>query len=168
MTTMSCHDDSMDTKWLTPEERAAWVRLAAVLELLPGVLDSQLRRDAELTHFEYFVLAMLSEAPEQTLRMTALALRTNATLTRLSHVVRRLEERGLVERAPCPEDARATNAHLTSLGWAKVRDTAPGHVANVREHVIDALAPEQVAQLTAISDAILARLDPDGRLSAHL
>ena len=78
------------------------MRLIAVVELLPGVLDSQLRRDADLTHFEYFVLAMLSEAPERTLRMTALAARTNATLPRLSHVVRRLEERGLVERFPCP------------------------------------------------------------------
>ena len=95
---------------------AAWVRLVAVVELLPGVLDSQLRRDADLTHFEYFVLAMLSEAPERTLRMTALAAQTNATLPRLSHVVHRLEDRGLVERFPCPEDGRATNARLTAAG----------------------------------------------------
>jgi DNA-binding MarR family transcriptional regulator len=156
----------VDTQWLDGSELAAWVRLAAVVELLPGVLDSQLHRDAGLTHFEYFVLAMLSEAPERTLRMTALAARTNATLPRLSHVVRRLEDRGLVERFPCPQDARATNARLTSRGWHKVRDTAPGHVANVRRHVIDALTPEQVAQLTAITAAILQRLDPDGTMTA--
>src|ERR671920_2642288 len=125
----------MDTKWLDESERAAWVRLVAVLELLPGVLDSQLRRDADLSHFEYFVLAMLSEAPQHTLRMTELATRTNATLPRLSHVVRRLEERGLVERAPCAYDGRATNARLTDDGWAKVQQTAPGHLATVREHV---------------------------------
>src|SRR5215213_6234448 len=98
------------TRWLTDEERVAWVRLAAVLELLPGVLDSQLRRDAGLSHFEYFVLAMLSEAPERTLRMTALAARTNATLPRLSRVIAGLESAGLVERVPCPGDRRATNA----------------------------------------------------------
>ena len=102
--------------------------LVAVVELLPGVLDTQLRRDAGLTHFEYFVLAMLSEAPERTLRMTALAQRTNATLPRLSHVVRRLEDRGLVERFPCPEDRRATNARLTPTGWDEVVAAAPGHV----------------------------------------
>ena len=158
----------MNAKWLNHEELAAWVRLAAVLELLPGVLDSQLRRDAELTHFEYFVLAMLSEAPEHTLRMTSLAAQTNATLPRLSHVVRRLEERGLVARFACPEDARATNVRLTRIGWEKLRDTAPGHVANVRQHVIDALTPEQVAQLAAIGDAILSRVDPDGKLTANL
>lgn len=147
---------------------AAWVRLAAVLELLPGVLDSQLRRDADLTHFEYFVLAMLSQAPQHTLRMTTLAAQTNATLPRLSHVVRRLEDRALVERFPCPQDARATNVRLTPIGWGKVQDSAPGHVANVRQHVIDALTREQVAQLAAIADAILGRVDPRGKLTASL
>ena len=68
------------TDWLDADQQDAWKRLIAVVELLPGVLDSQLRRDADLTHFEYFLLAMLSEAPERTLRMTGLASRTNATL----------------------------------------------------------------------------------------
>jgi DNA-binding MarR family transcriptional regulator len=156
----------VETKWLTRQELAAWVRLAAVLELLPGVLDSQLRRDAELTNFEYYVLAMLSEAPSRTLRMTELAAQTNATLPRLSHVVRRLENRQLVERFPCREDGRATNAQLTIDGWRKVQDSARGHVANVREHVIDALTPEQITQLTAITDAVLQRLDPSGTMTA--
>lgn len=114
----------MDTKWLNPDEQAAWVRLVAVAELLPGVLDSQLRRDADLTHFEYFAIAMLSEAPNRTLRMTALAAQTNATLSRLSHVVSRLEQRGLVERFPCPQDARATNVRLTRKGQATATQAA--------------------------------------------
>jgi DNA-binding MarR family transcriptional regulator len=156
----------MSTRWLDDRELAAWVRLAAVLELLPGALDSQLRRDAGLTHFEYYCLAMLSEAPARTLRMTALAARTNATLPRLSHVVRKLEDRGLVERFPCPEDARATNARLTPAGWDTVVETAPGHVENVRHHVIDALTPEQVDQLAAVCEAMLGRLDPTGSMSA--
>ena len=156
----------MDAPWLDDDELAAWVRLAAVLELLPAVLDSQLRRDAELPHFDYYALAMLSEAPQRTLRMTALAAQTNATLPRLSHVVRRLADRGLVERFPCPQDARATNVRLTTAGWDKVRRTAPGHVANVRQHVIDALTSEQVRQLAGITEAILGRLDPDGTLTA--
>jgi DNA-binding MarR family transcriptional regulator len=154
----------MDPRWLSGEELTAWIRLVGVVELLPGVLDSQLRRDAGLSHFEYYVLAMLSESPGRTLRMTALAARTNATLPRLSHVVRRLEDRGLVERSACPQDARATNAHLTDEGWRKLKDTAPGHVATVREHVIDALTAEQVGQLGEIAEAILSRIDPDGAL----
>src|SRR3954451_2212479 len=159
-------DTGAETPWLAGDEIAAWVRLTAVLELLPGVLDAQLRCDADLTAFEYYVLAMLSEAPERTLRMTALAAQTNATLPRLSHVVRRLQDRSLVQRLPCPEDGRATNARLTTKGWRKVQDAAPGHVANVREHVIDALTADQIAQLTAIADAVLNRLDPAGTLAA--
>lgn len=155
----------MSTRWLDDEEIVAWVRLAAILELLPAALDSQLRRDADLTHFEYFVLAMLSEAPERTLRMTALAARTNATLPRLSHVIRRLEQRDLVARFPCPEDRRATNARLTETGWAKVVATAPGHVETVRTYVIDALTREQITQLSAITEAMLTRLDPTGALT---
>ncbi len=106
----------MDTPWLDRRQLRAWIRLRGVLELLPGVLDAQLRRDADVTEFDYYVLAMLSEAPERTLRMTELARQTNATLPRLSHVVSRLEARGLVERFPCPEDRRATNARLTDAG----------------------------------------------------
>lgn len=154
----------MRTTWLTNDELAAWVRLVGLLELLPGSLNSQLRRDAELTHFEYYVLAMLSEAAGRTLRMTELAAVTNATLPRLSHVVRRLEERGLVERFPCAEDGRATNARLTQAGWEAVERAAPGHVAHVRHNVVDALTPEQVTQLTEIADAVLARLDPEGTM----
>jgi DNA-binding MarR family transcriptional regulator len=156
----------MKTHWLDAHESAAWVGLVAVLELLPGVLDSQLRRDSRLTHFEYYALAMLSEAPKRTLRMTALAAQTNATLPRLSHVAQRLEGRGLITRHQCPEDARATNVRLTASGWRTVQRSAPGHVANVREHVIDALTTAQVDQLAAITEAILSRLDPTSTVAA--
>jgi DNA-binding MarR family transcriptional regulator len=72
----------------------------------------------------------------------------------------------LVQRVPCPGDARATNARLTDAGWHKVREAAPGHVVNVRENVIDALTPEQVHQLADVTEAILGRLDPAGSMSA--
>lgn len=156
----------MDTEWLDETERAAWLRLVAVVELLPGVLEAQLRADAGLTHFEYYVLAMLSEAPERTLRMAALAQRTNASLPRLSHVVKRLEDRGLIGRFPCADDGRVTNARLTKAGWQTLVAAAPGHVANVRHHVLDPLSRKQLAQLREIGDALLTRLDPEGRMTA--
>jgi len=124
-----------------------------------------LRREAGLTFFEYLVLAMLSETSDRTLRMTSLAQRTNATLTRLSHVTRRLEERGLVERLPSPDDRRATNARLTDAGWDALVDAAPGHVETVRRLVFDPLSPSQVKQLRRIGDALLTVLDPQGRMT---
>ncbi|TQL47100.1 MarR family transcriptional regulator [Homoserinimonas aerilata] len=146
-----------DTPWLDERQLRAWKNFVAVVERLPGALDSQLQRDAELSHFEYYVLAMLSEAPGRTLRMTALADMTNATLPRLSHVVARLEKRGYIDRSQCAEDRRATNATLTELGWTKVVATAPGHVRNVRANVIDRLSDEQLDQLGAIAEALMPR-----------
>ena len=108
---------------------------------------------------------MLSEAPERTLRMSALAQRTNASLPRLSHVVRRLEDRGLVSRTPCPDDRRATNARLTDRGWDLVVAAAPGHVDTVRRYVVDPLTSRQVDELRGIAGALLIRLDPQGRLT---
>jgi DNA-binding MarR family transcriptional regulator len=157
-----------EPRWLTADERATWLRFVAVLQLLPAALDTQLNRDEQLTHFEYFCLAMLSEAPDRTLRMTALAIRTNATLPRLSRVIAGLESAGLVERVPCPGDRRATNAVLTDAGWTKIVQAAPGHVAAVRKFVIDALTPAQLTQLGRLSERMLARLDPEGRVVGSL
>ncbi|MDF2443465.1 MAG: hypothetical protein JWR01_1668, partial [Subtercola sp.] len=110
--------------------------------------------------------AMLSEAPEHTLRMTALAAVTNSTLPRLSHVASRLEQRGYLRRSPCAEDRRATNASLTDEGWQKVVHTAPGHVATVRANVIDPLERSEVAELDRIMGRMLRKLDPDNRFKA--
>ena len=147
------------TEWLDDAQQSAWRRLITVVELLPGALDSQLRRDAGLSHFDYFTLAMLSEAPEHTLRMTALAELTHSTLPRLSHVVSRLEERGYIERTPCPEDRRATNAGLAASGWRKVVESAPGHVGAVRDLVFAELEPSDVADLDRIMGRILGRFE---------
>src|SRR5690349_23498513 len=96
------------TRWLTAEERRAWLQLAGVMLKLAPSLDSQLQRDSDLTHFDYLCLAMLSEEDDRTLRMSGLAARVNASLSRLSHVVSKLEGRGLVRRSPCPDSRRVT------------------------------------------------------------
>lgn len=153
--------------WLNPAEREAWLGLIGVVELLPGALDAQLQRDAGISHFEYMVMAMLSEAPDHTLRMTALAAQTNSTLPRLSHVVTRLVNRRFVERIPCPQDKRATNAQLTDAGWQHIQASAPGHVAAVRTLVVNSLTAAQIEQLRDISTSILARLDPADRFNPN-
>ena len=157
-------------RWLTAEQLSAWKKLIKVVELLPGLLDSQLQRDDDLSHFEYYTMAMLSEAPERTLRMTALASWTNSTLARLSHVVSRLEKKGFVRRKPCPEDRRATNAVLTSKGWAKVVAAAPGHVATVLQKAIDPLTTTDVVDLDRVMGRILGALEPsnDNGAARHI
>jgi DNA-binding MarR family transcriptional regulator len=108
------------------------------------------------------VLAVLSEQPSRTMRMSDLAALANGSLSRLSHVARRLEGQGFLARHACPEDGRATNAVLTDDGWAKVVATAPGHVATVRRLVFDALSPAQRGQLRTIGDRILGQVNPGG------
>ncbi len=155
-----------EVRWLSKDELTAWIRFTAVLELLPAALDAQLRSDSDLTYYEYFCLAILSEAPGRVLRTSALAARTNATLPRLSRVITQLESRGLVARSSCEKDRRATNISLTEAGWEKVVAAAPGHVDAVRRLVLDALEPGEVGQLSELSAAILTRLDPEGRMLA--
>jgi DNA-binding MarR family transcriptional regulator/GNAT superfamily N-acetyltransferase len=155
-----------DTPWLSHEQLGAWMGFVAVMELLPAALDQQLQRDADLTLFDYMVIAMLSERDSRTLRMSVLASATNASLPRLSHVVSRLEKRGLVARCPSAEDRRATDVRLTDAGFDHIVAAAPGHVRTARRLVIDALTDEQVAELDEISRVLLARVDPEGRFAA--
>ena len=143
-------------EWLTDEQQAAWRPFIALLLRLPAALDAQLQRDAGITNFDYLVLSGLSETPSRTLRMSELAAIASSSLSRLSHVVSRLEAKGWVRREPCPGDGRFINAVLTEEGWQKVLATAPGHVAAVRELLLDALSPEEFAQLGAISAKVLA------------
>ncbi|MCM4082385.1 MarR family winged helix-turn-helix transcriptional regulator [Paractinoplanes hotanensis] len=118
-----------------------------------------MQRETPLTFFEYIVLSVLSEQPERTLRMSDLAARTSASLSRLSHVVGRLEKRGLIERARVPGAGRRTVATLTEAGHHEVVAAAPGHVAAVREYLIDQLEPHDLAALRRIGTAVKAAIN---------
>jgi DNA-binding MarR family transcriptional regulator len=143
-------------EWLSDEQQAAWRPFVALLLRLPALLDAQLQKDAGITQFDYLVLSGLSEAPGRSLRMSELAATASSSLSRLSHVVSRLEAKGWVRREPCPGDGRFVNAVLTEEGWRKVEATAPGHVAAVRELLVSTLTSEEFAQLGALSAKVLA------------
>jgi DNA-binding MarR family transcriptional regulator len=151
----------MVTRWLSEDEQRTWRRLGALVMLLPSALESQLQRDSQLTHFGYWVLAMLSEAPGRSLRMSELALASNGSQSRLSHLIARLEERGWVRRERVGEDGRGYLAKLTDAGYEKLVACAPGHVEEVRRLVFDQLTPEQVAALDEICEAVLSKMLPE-------
>lgn len=151
-----------EPRWLTPAEQRAWRSLARILFRLPAALDAQLQRESRLSHFEYMVLACLSEAPGRTLRMSDLAAMAHGSLSRLSHVVKRLEKRDWVHRSPCVEDGRYINATLTDSGYTKLVDSAPGHVAAVRTLVVDTLSAGQIEELAEIGGRIAEALDRNG------
>jgi DNA-binding MarR family transcriptional regulator len=150
-----------EPRWLDDEEMGSWLAFNGAILLLPAALDSQMQRDNGITMFEYLVMAMLSEAPDRTLQLKRLARVTNGSLSRLSHVVTRLERRDWVRREPVTDNGRVTMARLTDAGYAKVVASAPSHVETVRRLVFDNLDRRQVRQLQEISTRLLRSLADD-------
>jgi DNA-binding MarR family transcriptional regulator len=144
---------SEEPTWLTPQEKEAWTGLAALMLMLPGRLDSALR-EVDLTLFEYLVLSHVSEAPDRRIRMSELAFLANGSLSRLSNVVKRFEQRGWMTRSPDPDDGRYTLAHLTDDGFRLVAEAAPVHMRSLRQLVLDPLTPTDLRALTRIADKL--------------
>ncbi|WP_147572746.1 MarR family winged helix-turn-helix transcriptional regulator [Cellulomonas massiliensis] len=147
-----------DVRWLSTDEQASWRSFRDGVIRLFDAIARDLEVDAGLSPHEYEVLVRLSEADGRTLRMSQLADDLAHSRSRLTHTVRRMEERGLVERRACSSDARGVNAFLTEQGWQTLVAAAPGHVRSVRAHLVDVLTPEQLRQLgdamTAVRDGL--------------
>lgn len=148
-----------EPRWLTPVQLQAWKKFTLMLARLPTALEEQLKCSAQLTYVEYYVLAGLSDQPGHTMRMSRLAVLANAELSRLSHMIGRLETRHFVRREPDPTHGRYTNVVLTDAGYAHLVAAAPGHVARVRELVVDALGDDALTVLRDISERIVAQID---------
>ncbi|MGA9870151.1 MAG: MarR family transcriptional regulator [Rhodococcus sp. (in: high G+C Gram-positive bacteria)] len=155
---MDASAERSEPRWLTDDQQAAWRSLVAIVTRLPAALDTQLQRDASLTHFDYFVLSGLSEVPDRRIQLRDLANYANASLSRLSHVVTKLEKAGWVRRESIP-GSRGSYAVLTDAGMAKVMEAAPSHVKTVQALVFEGLDDDRVRQLEALSSVMLAQLD---------
>lgn len=139
-----------EPRWLTPSEKEAWTGLISLVLLLPGKLEAPLR-EVDLTLFEYLTLSHVSEAPDRRIRMSELAFLANGSLSRLSNVVKRFEQRGWMTRSPDPDDGRYTLAHLTDEGYRLVVAAAPIHMKAVRDLVLDPLTSADQSALTRIA-----------------
>src|SRR6266702_5495027 len=149
--------------WLTADELASWLSVVRLITRLPWAIDGQLQRDTGLSMVEYMCMATLADAPERTMRMSELAERASVSLSRLSHLVKRLESRDYVRREPDPADGRFTNAILLPAGMRKLESAAPSHVAYVRHLVVDNLSAERLRRLAQDAERILQRIDSPAR-----
>ena len=153
-------DVAEEPRWLDERERGVWLALRRLLWGLPPAIDRQLMRDSHLSGPEYSVLATLSECPDGVLRSGTAAQELGWERSRLSHILRRMEAKGLISRTCSADDARGQDVHLTEEGRAAIIEAAPGHVDFVRSTVFDPLTPEQQALLRdacgRIVDAICA------------
>jgi DNA-binding MarR family transcriptional regulator len=152
---------SQETRWLDAQEQQTWRQLSTMILRLQPVLSGQLQREFGISHFEYLIMACLSERPGSMLRMSVLATITGSSLPRLSQAVGRLEKRKWLTRQPDEADSRYTLAVLTNAGLRELEEIAPSHVTAVRELVFDRLTRAQARQLGAISQRILDGLPPD-------
>ena len=145
-----------DARWLSEYEQSSWRSFLAMQRLIRDTLERQLQRDAAMPMTYYIILAMLSEAPERTLRMSELAVIAGTSQSQLSHAASRLEESGWISRRRCEEDKRGYLATLTDEGFEVLKKAAPSHVESVRSVLFDAISPSQVGQLRAICEDVLA------------
>jgi DNA-binding MarR family transcriptional regulator len=149
-------------RWLDEREAHLWRSWLRLNQELPGILENQISRDGGLSGADYAVLVPLSESPDGMLRARELRREILWDRSRLSHHVARMEKRGLVVREECAEDARGAMVRMTDAGRAAITNAAPGHVAATRRYFFDLLSDEEVDDLTAVFDRVLANLDRAG------
>lgn len=148
---------SHEPRWLDHDQQRAWRSFLLGTTLLLDRLDEDLRRDHGLSAVEYEILVRLSEADGQ-LRMAQLAAALAHSRSRVTHTVKRMEAAGLVRREDSPEDGRGVVCRLSDDGHAMLRTAAPSHVETVRQSLIDLVAPEDLAALGRVMDAVCDRL----------
>jgi DNA-binding MarR family transcriptional regulator len=146
------------TRWLNTKELRSWRTTVRATNQLYWAIASQLQREAGLSFVEYHALAMLSDQPDHTIRMSRLADLTNASPSRLSHLVSRLEHRRFIRREPDPDNGRFINAILTEEGYAKLVAVAPAHVTQVRELILDEFSAAEIQQIGAFAERLLNRI----------
>ncbi|MER7590488.1 MarR family transcriptional regulator [Micromonospora sp. NPDC127501] len=149
-------------RWLDEREDRAWRGYRRMRRLLDLELARELTQDAGLSEPDYDVLSDLSETPRGRLRLSELAHRMLWSRSRLSHHLSRMQQRGLVTREECADDARGSIVVLTPAGRQAIESAAPGHVAAVRRHLIDLLTPAEVDALGALTHRVVDHLADPG------
>ena len=148
-----------ETRWLDAQQQVHWRAFLTGSAVVTAALSAQLEAEAGMSLSEYEILVRLSESEDHTLRMSQLADGLVHSRSRLTHTVRRMEERGLVERLACEGDGRGVNCHMTARGYEALVAAAPGHVAAVRRVLVDPLTDAQFAALGEAMAAVSAAFE---------
>jgi DNA-binding MarR family transcriptional regulator len=149
----------MKTDELSEQEAVAWTSFRRMRTRLNGRLNRELAQETGLSEADLEILVALSESPNESVRALALRCGLDWEKSRLSHQLRRMEQRGLVIREPCPEDNRSALIHLTATGRQLAEEARVVYERAVRRWVYDALTPDQIKALGAISETLLAHLE---------
>jgi DNA-binding MarR family transcriptional regulator len=152
-----------DSPWLDDRQQRLWRGWVALSSQLPAALHRQLQADSGLSLQDFEVLVHLTDAPDGRVRVTDLAHCAGWERSRLSHHVKRMEGRGLVQREECGDDGRGAFVTVTSAGRSAIERAAPGHATAVRNLVFESLADEEIDTVTRFVESALTRLERDVR-----
>lgn len=147
------------TPWLDEQEMQLWRQWLRVQTELPAALGRALHEDSELSLQDFETLVRLSESDEGRLRVSALADQMHWERSRLSHHLRRMGARGLVEKVECSEDGRGAFVVLTPAGRRALDGAAPDHVRTVRRLFLEGMDAEEQQVLSRFLARVLERTD---------
>ncbi|MGL6236328.1 MAG: MarR family winged helix-turn-helix transcriptional regulator [Segniliparus sp.] len=147
--------DPGHARWLSDSESQTWQAMVKMIDILFSRIGRELAVESGLSFVDYQILITLVDVEGEQTTMTALAASLGWSRSRVSHQVRRMEARGLVERAPGEADRRNSIVRLGPAGLRRLRAAAPGQAERVRRHFFDQLAPEQLAALAEAHRSLL-------------
>lgn len=153
--------------WLNPHDAEVWGTLWGFITWVPARLDEHMKRAEHMGLTDYLTLLAIGQAEGGQTTMSKLAQAVWMSPSRLSHVMDRLEDRGLAERSRSNEDRRSTFASLTEAGEEFMVRATPEMIEHMRSTIFEAVTPEEADQLNAIMKKIMAKQphlkDPYGR-----
>jgi DNA-binding MarR family transcriptional regulator len=151
---------------LTADQQRAWLAYMRVQLRLTYEMNRELQADSNLSLPDYDVLNALRYARGGRMRITALAAQIGWERSRLSHHVRRLQNRGLVESRQAPADRRATEITITDQGWDEITHASSGHIDLVRRLFFDGLPDELIEPMTVGLERVYDNILDRGTLPA--
>jgi DNA-binding MarR family transcriptional regulator len=150
-----------ESPWLSERQQRVWREWLAMNAQLPAALHKQLQEDSGLSLPDFDVLVQLTDTPDGKVRILPLANALGWERSRLSHHIKRMEGRGLVEREECPDDGRGAFVALTPTGREAIERAAPEHARTVRHLVFDSLTEEELELMGQFTNKVLNRLEQD-------
>lgn len=153
------YTEGMIKDGLTTQQESAWASYQRMRTRLTGRINRELAQQTGLSEADYEILTALIELPNETVRSMALRCGLEWEKSRLSHQLRRMEERGLIRREECVEDNRATVIRITDEGRRLAAEAQRCYEAAVQRYVMDVLTPEQLDALETIAETVLAQLE---------
>ena len=144
---------------LSDTQLAAWANYQRMRVRLTERINRELAQKAGLSEADFEILSALIESPNESVRALALRCGLEWEKSRLSHQLRRMEERGLITRQECAEDNRGSVIRVTEAGRKLATEAKVCCDQAVRQYVVDVLTAEQLQALGTIAETILHQLE---------